>query len=256
MKNILFFLLIFNFCLDGEIKIIIDEPYGTAFNLCVSNEELKNIAAKIWTNECGKSREDKLKNLIHWNKNEDHASVGIMHFTWHRYAVPEDQFPMLREYIKKESGKSLPEILNGFCPWRSREDFVANINSKEVKILKEYLLDTVILQAKFLIIERFKNVLKKMHEMFAYENLFENVRKHFYRILNLPNGLLIILDTLNMSGEKGLYNTLKQMNGEKSDDYALQEFKKARVNRFDYLVATNPKLKIFYNGWINRINTY
>lgn len=240
---------------SDNFEIVLEDSGVEPFKIIIDREKLKDIAIRIWSNECGKTKEDKLKNLIHWNEHEDHASIGIMHFTWYKYAVENDQFPLLREYIKNETGKMLPKSLNGLCPWKSRKHFLREVNSKKVQVLKQFLLDTVVLQAKFLILERFKNVLRKMNEMFGSEGQMDLVRQQFFRILGLPDGLFIILDTLNMSGEKGLYNTLKQLTGS-SNESALDEFKRARINRFNFLVETNPKLKIFYNGWLNRINCY
>lgn len=259
-KNFLIIFLLFTTGIFAKsienFDISLEDPLSEKFSLTISRETLQDIASRIWSNECGKTKDEKLKNIIHWNKNEDHMSLGIMHFTWYKHNVPNDQFPLLRKYIEKESGKKLPRKLRKFCPWKNREDFLQNQNSKLAKDLKAYLLETVMLQAKFLIIERFKNCLKKMYAMFNDEIAFKNVRNQFYGILNLKNGLFIILDTLNMSGEKGLYNTLIQMQGENSDEQTLQDFKKARISRFDYLVSTNPSNKIFYNGWLNRINGY
>ena len=255
MKN-WFLLFIFSEIWASNFNIIIEDELAEPFSFIINKDELKEIATRIWANECGKSKDLKIKNLIHWNKNEDHASVGIMHFTWSRYPVLNDQFSLLREYIKRESGLTLPKKLNGFCPWKSREDLLKNFDGELAKALREYLMKTVILQAKFVILERFKNSLNKMYEMATSLEEKYHIQEQFYRLLKCPKGLFVLVDTLNLSGEKGLFNALLKMHGTGSCQQALEKFVDVRIERFHYLVDNNPKLAIFINGWENRVKDY
>lgn len=259
MNNLVLIIYLLNTPLNGgSLEITIEDPLGPGpINLILSAEQVADITFRIWTNECGQTDEQKMQHLLHWNKNEDHASVGIMHFTWSKDAEPgqKNQFPLLRNYIEQESGINLLEPLNGICPWNSREDLFANLDKEPAITLKKYLLETIELQAKFVIVERFKNSLKKIYQLCADENI-HHVRKQFYRLLNAPGGLFALIDTLNLSGEKGLYFALCAMQGDNIDETVIQQFVEVRINRFNFLVNQNPKLEIFLKGWCNRVKRY
>lgn len=255
-----FFLIIYllNTPLNGGCLISLEDPLSTEpIKIILSAEQIADIAFKIWTNECGQTDEQKIQYLIHWNKNEDHASVGIMHFTWSKNLEPgpKNQFPLLRSYIEQELGISLPESLNGVCPWDSREELLTNLDKEPAITLKRYLLETIELQTRFAIIERFKNSLKNIYKLCTEEQL-HHVIKQFYRLLNSPGGLFALIDTLNLSGEKGLYFALCAMQGDSIDESVLKDFVQTRINRFNFLVQQNPKLEIFLNGWCNRVKRY
>lgn len=241
-----------------DAYVHIDDPLAnSSMNFIVPAKTVKDIALKMWTNECGKSDEDKLNNLIHWNKQEDFASVGIMHFTWSRDTNPgiQNQFPLLRTYINEQSNVILPEVLRGVCPWHSRDDLMQNLQTETVTSLRHYLIDTIPLQATFVIEERLKDVLPKLYQL-CLPDQKEHVREQFYYLLNTKNGLFALVDTLNLSGIKGLYNALLVMNGIDTSKKTLQEFVHARIHRFHYLVDQTPSLKIYLQGWINRVNRY
>lgn len=240
-----------------NLYIMVDDPIDTFFKIKLSPQQIEQIAYKIWTNECGKTNEEKLRNLMHWSQHEQHISIGIMHFTWSSSNKSHDrnQFHLLRNYIQQHTSKKLPKSLSGPCPWKTREDFLKSAHSPLIVQLKEYLLETIPLQAQFLISHRFKQSLKKMYELGTREQ-FEHVRMQFYRMLQSPGGLFALIDTLNLSGEKGLFNTLIQMNGTELNEHALEEYIQARINRFHYLVKNDPKLEVFLQGWINRVHRY
>lgn len=242
-----------------NIYITVDDPIDTFFKIKLTPQEIEQVAYKIWTNECGKSNEEKLRNLMHWSEHEQHISIGIMHFTWSSSKNSHDrnQFHLLRNYIHQHTGKKLPKSLSGPCPWKTREQFLKSSRSPLIEMLKEYLLETIPLQAQFLISHRFKRSLQKMYELnLGTQEQFEHVRMQFYRMLQTPGGLFALVDTLNLSGEKGLYNTLIQMTGTEPGEQAIEEYIQARINRFHYLVKKDPKLEVFLQGWINRVNRY
>lgn len=241
------------------ITVLVDDPLCAKqrAKITVSQKDLECIAYAIWTNECGKGDQQKKDNLIHWSPHEEHPSVGIMHFTWSPTNDRQDrnQFLLLQRYIKKKSKKSLPKKFLGTCPWRTREDFLRQRGSKDMELLRSYLLETVSLQAEFLIKHRFKYVLKKMREH-AKSNRFSHIREQFYRMIEVPGGLFALLDTLNLSGERALSIMLDQMEGTSVDRAALEQFVQLRIKRFHYLVEQNQKLSVHLQGWINRVNRY
>src|SRR5947209_14646079 len=131
--------------------------------LSLSREDALKIGKKIWQNECNGT----ISGLTSWNAGEDFASLGIGHFIWYpkgRRGPFEESFPNLVSFISKRGAK-LPALLLGTgekpCPWNSRTEFLRAQHSTEMNQLRSFLVDTIDLQAEFLI-ARLESSLPKM----------------------------------------------------------------------------------------------
>ena len=68
----------------------------------LSYNELRLIGDKIFSNESGSDKEK----LVHWNDNENFASMGIGHWTWYpkgRNARFGNTFPQLLSYMENNN---------------------------------------------------------------------------------------------------------------------------------------------------------
>ena len=111
------------------------------------------IGRKIWQNECAGT----VAGLTSWNAGENFASLGIGHFIWYPKGVRgpfDESFPDLIDFISKRGAK-LPRVApahrSSGCPWSSRSEFLAASQSGEMKELRQFLADTVDMQADFLV---------------------------------------------------------------------------------------------------------
>src|SRR5919201_1287873 len=131
--------------------------------IALSHADVLRIGKKIWQNECNGT----IAGLTSWNQGEDFASLGIGHFIWYpkgRRGPFEESFPKLVNFIAKRGAK-LPALLLGApekpCPWNSRAEFIQAQHSAEMTQLRQFLADTIDLQAECLI-ARLESALPKM----------------------------------------------------------------------------------------------
>src|SRR5438045_3161840 len=132
--------------------------------ITVSHADAQRIGKKIWQNECNGT----ISGLTAWNQGEDFASLGIGHFIWYpkgRRGPFEESFPKLVSFVSSRGAK-LPTLLLGVgrvppCPWNSRAEFLKGQNTVEMNQLRRFLVDTIDLQAEFLV-ARLEAALPKM----------------------------------------------------------------------------------------------
>ncbi len=214
----------------------------------------EQVADKIWKNECNQS----IAGLTTWKKGEDFASLGIGHFIWYpenkidRY---EETFPSLVLFLEKE-GALAPAWTKGRCPWTSRDQFYAEINSPKMEELRDYLIATKGAQVKY-IVERLDRTAKD----FPKEVLpkYEALKKD-------DKGLFALIDYLNFKGSGlsgteryqgegwGLIQVLKDMNG-----ISIEAFIESAKHRLILRVKNAPperKEQQWLKGWINRVERY
>lgn len=232
-------------------------------------EEFKRIGLQIWRNECAGS----IAGLTSWNAGEEFASMGIGHFIWYpeNYQGPyEEQFPKLLAFLKQHQ-VTLPQWLsaNKHCPWKSREDFLRNIESQKLSELRTLLFSTVDLQIAFMK-KRLEAALPKLLATLPLERQPE-VKKQFFLVLNSNNGLYALLDYINFKGEGtslkeryqgkgwGLLQVLEQMPVDESAQKALINFvttaKQLLIQRVDNSPPERNE-KRWLKGWFNRLDTY
>src|SRR5205814_7376354 len=109
-------------------------------------------------------------------------------------------FPKRASFVSVRGAK-LPQFLlpghNSFCPWNSRAEFQEAIDSPKMRQLRQFLVDTIDLQAQFLI-ARLQDALPKMVAQAADR---ENVRFQFDRVASSPQGCYSLVDYVIFKGE-------------------------------------------------------
>ncbi|MDP8216732.1 MAG: hypothetical protein P9L98_05395 [Candidatus Kaelpia imicola] len=239
--------------------------------ISLTNEQAEWIGKKIFYNECG----GKIEFLVTWNEGEDFMSIGIGHFIWYpkgKKGPFEESFPKLLLFVK-EKGKTLPNWLQEsgepHCPWRSRDEFLQDLQNQKVADLREFLMETKSLQLLFLV-ERLKEALPKMLKA-APEKLQPHIERQFYRLALTPAGMYALIDYVNFKGEGtlsterykgqgwGLLQVLEEMKGNKRGTQVLQEFVQVAEKLLTERVKNAPPRRNeqkWLPGWKRRLNTY
>lgn len=193
--------------------------------------------------------------------------MGIGHFIWLPKGFKggyEETFPELIVYLERW-GYSIPHFIkaNPFPPWKSREDFFSQIDTPEMKELRDFFRQTELAQGCF-IIKRFEKILDRMLEVKRQERIIHN----YNRLKQSPQGLFAMIDYTHFKGEGteksakyqgigwGLYDVLMEMEAE-------GEPVKAFVNAAKYVlrrrVAHSPKERNeagWIPGWDVRLEGY
>src|SRR5207253_5087177 len=156
--------------------------------VALSHSDTLRIGKKIWQNECNGT----VAGLTAWNEGEDFASLGIGHFIWYpkgKRGPFEESFPKLVSFMSSRGAK-LPKLLLGAgelpCPWNSGAEFFQARQTTEMKQLRQFLADTVDLQAEFMV-NRLETALPKMLDEAALTDR-EDVRRQFERVAGAPQG--------------------------------------------------------------------
>jgi hypothetical protein len=236
----------------------------------LSHAEVMRIGKKIWQNECNGT----IAGLTAWNQGEDFASLGIGHFIWYpkgRRGPFEESFPKLVSFISKRGAK-LPTLLLRTgempCPWNSRTEFLRAQYSTEMNQLRQFLADTIDLQAEFLM-ARLESALPKMLAEAAPSDR-ANVQEQLERLMKTSQGCYALVDYVNFKGEGvlhteryqgrgwGLLQVLEAMHGT-SDAGAVDEFSRAAKAVLTQRVQNSPTERHesrWLSGWIRRVNSY
>ena len=238
--------------------------------ITLSHADVLRIGKKIWQNECNGT----ISGLTSWNEGEDFASLGIGHFIWYpkgRRGPFEESFPKLVNFISKRGAK-LPTLLLGSgekpCPWNSRTEFLRAQHSTDMNQLRQFLVDTIDLQAEFLI-ARLESALPKMLAEAAPSDR-ANVQEQFERLTKTPQGCYALVDYVNFKGEGvlhteryqgqgwGLLQVLEGMHGTSSAG-AVDEFTREAKAVLTRRVQSSPAERHesrWLSGWIRRVNSY
>lgn len=257
MKKVWVLVLLLSLCYSGK-----------AFPLSVSPENANKIGEKIWKNECAGS----IEGLTNWKKDENFASLGIGHFIWYSDGKKErfqETFPDLLAFLQK-NGVTLPAWLKTAkeCPWNSREEFYENIQSSEMKSLRQFLLDTKALQAIFIanrLETSFAQILNKCPQQEK-----NKITSLFNRLAEDANGLYALIDYLNFKGAGispdetykgqgwGLFQVLQNM-PDHSSEKPLVSFVNSAKSILNQRVKNSPPERNenqWIKGWFNRLDTY
>src|SRR3984893_819546 len=180
-------------------------PTSVPAAIALSQAEALRIGKKVWQNECNGT----ISGLTSWNTGENFASLGIGHFIWYpkgQRGPFEESFPKLVTFVSSRGAK-LPNLLLGVgnlpCPWNSRGEFIRAQQTPEMKQLRQFLADTVDLQAEFLV-NRLENALPKMLAEAPLAER-ENVRQQFERVAITSLGCYALVDYVNFKGEGVLH---------------------------------------------------
>lgn len=235
----------------------------------LSHSEALRIGKKVWQNECGGT----VAGLTAWNEGENFASLGIGHFIWYPKGGRgpfEESFPKLIGYISSRGAK-VPKVLFGAvdspCPWSSRAEFMRAQKTPEMAQLRQFLADTVDLQAEFLV-SRLQSALPKMLAE-ANPEKRSAVEKNFNRLYATSQGCYALVDYVNFKGEGvlnterykekgwGLLQALEEMRPDAAEP--VREFSKSAAAVLKRRVENSPPARHegrWLPGWINRVNSY
>jgi hypothetical protein len=228
------------------------------------------IGRKVWQNECAGT----VSGLTSWNAGENFASLGIGHFIWYpagAHGPFEESFPPFLRYVGRRGAK-LPEQLlgrkGGACPWNSRAEFLAAASSPKMKQLRIFLVDTIDLQADFLV-ERLHEALPKMLAAVSLEKR-EQVAEQFNRLASSAQGCYALIDYVNFKGEGvllteryrghgwGLLQVLEGMSAA-SDRSPTAEFAESAARILRERVENAPPERNeqrWLSGWLSRVSSY
>ena len=249
------------------LNVTASPVYGEVLWPQLVQNELLWVSEQIYQNECSGNP----RYLTHWNKGEEFPSFGIGHFIWYpegQTGIYEESFPDMLRHMEKK-GTVLPDMLSrpeGGAPWMNREIFYSAKNSKELAIIREFLLSTKSEQFSFMI-HRFKI---QMPEILAKggSNRAELEQK-VTALLDIRGGVYPLVDYLNFKGagvsEKeryqgkgwGLLQVLLRMKDPADDLVA--EFQKSARETLAERVRLSPAGRNesrWLAGWNKRIDTY
>jgi hypothetical protein len=258
----------FGIALRGTLILVITALGNIALQAAIdiSPADAQRIGKRIWQNECGGT----IFGLTSWNAGENFASLGIGHFIWYpkgQRGPFDESFPKLVSFVSAHGAK-LPQFLlpghDSFCPWNSRAEFEHAIDSPKMKQLRQFLVDTIDLQAQFLI-TRLQEALPKMMSQAADR---ENLQRQFERVASTAQGCYALVDYVNFKGEGtlvteryrgqgwGLLQVLENMHNSQS---ALDEFAASAKTILRRRVANSPPERgeaRWLSGWLTRIDGY
>lgn len=240
----------------------------TAHALTVSAADAQRIGKRVWQNEC----DGTIAGLTSWNEGENFASLGIGHFIWYSPNARgpfEESFPKFIGFARGH-GASVPTWLSSdaACPWSSRAEFRKAQNSPQLSELRNFLSQTVNLQAQFLV-TRLDDSLEKMTRG-ANGGERTNVRAQFDRVGRASGGAYALVDYVNFKGEGvlsteryhgegwGLLQVLAGMHGS-DEQSALDEFAHSAKTVLQRRVQNSPperKESRWLPGWLHRVSTY
>jgi len=154
------------------------------------------------------------------------------------------------------------------CPWNSRAEFLQAQNTVEMNQLRRFLVDTIDLQAEFLVARLEASLPKMLAEATPVDRT--NVQKQFERLTKTPQGCYALIDYVNFKGEGvlhteryqgqgwGLLQVLEAMQGN-SDSGAPDEFARAAKVVLTRRVQNAPPDRHesrWLTGWLRRVNSY
>lgn len=237
----------------------------------LSKAEAARIGRKIWQNECAGT----VAGLTSWNTGENFASLGIGHFIWYPKGVRgpfDESFPELVKFAAGR-GARLPQVVldhqNSGCPWQTRAEFLAASEGREMKELRQFLVDTVDVQAEFLVRRLQKALAKMLGAAPAADRA--NIERQFERVATTATGCYALVDYVNFKGEGvldseryrgqgwGLMQVLQGMNGSGGGPAAAREFAASAGRVLTRRVENSPperRESRWLPGWLKRLNTY
>ncbi len=239
--------------------------------ISVSHSEAMSIGRKIWQNECGGT----IAGLTSWNAGEDFASLGIGHFIWYpagQRGPFEESFPTFLNFAEQHGAKLPEQVIarsGAPCPWNSRAEFLAAQSSARMKLLREFLADTIDLQAQFLV-ARLQSALPRMLGS-APPGDRDRIRQNFQSVASTARGCYALVDYVNFKGEGvlateryqghgwGLLQVLEGMPATTNRATEREEFADSAARVLRERVENSPPErheKRWLPGWLSRVATY
>lgn len=234
------------------------------------------VGRQVWRNETGGDRDM----ITAWNEAENFMSLGIGHFIWFPRGLDtrfQESFPRMLTFLRAHGAKP-PAWLDGEavppCPWVTREHFRREFRGKQMTDLRQFLHDTVGLQAAYLV-ERMQAALPKILDSLVSDEERRHVRAQFIRVAAASSDLYPLIDYINFKGEGiapsetypniksgapegwGLKHVLSEMKGTSTEqDMVLGEFADAAGYVLKRRIRNNPPNKRWEKGWLKRTETY
>ena len=257
------------------INLLLYFHYGFIFSkelVFISQVQAQEIGQKIWFNECSGS----IAKLTHWNEGEEFPSFGIGHFIWFPKHIKikksevifDEQFPQMRAFLAQH-GKVMPTLFQGSCPWKTRDEFMRQINSQKMNLLRDFLVETIDLQARYIVHRFNKSLDYLLSQISPFQRM--HVLKQIKRMATSGRGVYAMVDYLNFKGEGlksseayfgkrwGLLQLLTKMHGDSLGDEPRKEFAQAAREVLAQRVQNSPKERNearWLPGWLNRIDSY
>ncbi len=231
----------------------------------LTTRQAQSVGKRIWRNECGGS----IEGLLSWNKNESFASVGIGHFIWCPKGKSRpfaQSFPSLIQFMV-QYGIKPPEWLDlktgCHCPWRTRREFIQARDTKRMKELQQFLVDTMDAQIAFMV-QRLDEALPKLLAAVPHHKKV-HIKRQFDCLMRTEKGLYALIDYINFKGEGighakksdgwGLLQVLDKLHA-KNDTAAVGQFVDIAKELLTNRTERDPSTKRWLTGWHNRLNTY
>ena len=233
-------------------------------SLRVDAREAQALAERVWRNESGGD----LDKILWWNPGETFASVGIGHFIWYPRGVDgpfRESFPELVGFLVSR-GVAMPAWLAAGCPWPTRAVFLAERNGPRASELRRLLVDTIALQAEFML-TRLDSALAAMLAGVPAEQA-RVLEARFCALAATPGGRYALLDYVNFKGEGtnpgeryrgegwGVKQVLEAMRGSAP---ATEDFAAAAARVLERRVRNAPRAhpeSRWLPGWLRRVRTY
>lgn len=246
-------------------------PPAHAEDLLYTDEQADCAARMLFMNECsGRDR-----NLLYWSPAEKFPSLGIGHFIWYPAdsAGPfRESFPGFLDFAR-ESGLAPPAWIEALpdrhAPWRSREEFQAELGGEKMNVLLAFLRDTKRTQAHY-VLHRFRKVFPRILADLDEADR-QPVREKYHLLMARHEWAFAMIDYVNFKGEGfrsdaryqgagwGLAQVLKEMRVPDDPDLALEEFISAAERVLERRVARAPDPEHeaqWLPGWKNRVRSY
>jgi len=240
--------------------------------LDLSDDESKLIGQLIFQNECA----SEIICLTSWNKGEDFASLGIGHFIWYPKGVSksekrfDESFPKLLSWMQsKDVIIPIWLLKTQGNPWKNRDQFEIEKNTKKVKLLRNFLFKTRAFQVEFMR-NRLNHALPSILSYISLEK-HEHIKQQFQHVANSPMGFYALIDYVNFKGEGiklseryqdrgwGLLQVLEHMQSSQSGLQAIQGFSTSAAFILARRIRLSPASRHeerWLPGWKKRVKTY
>ncbi len=245
--------------------------WGQSQDASLTADELGCLQKMIFFNECS----GRTERMVAWNADEDFPSFGLGHFIWYPkgkkgpYQATFPEFLSFLEAQKTEIPAWIQALPTREAPWQSREEFLSDLSSERMALLKNFLDQTQGLQTQF-IIHRVKGILPRVLAAIPEEKR-PGIELKFNEIADAPKGMFALIDYVNFKGEGiletersqgqgwGLLQVLEEMRTPEEKEDALKEFVRAAKKVLENRVKNAPPEKDCskrLKGWKNRVKNY
>lgn len=262
----------FNFAKAQQLKSPAQTPIAFA---ALADEEQQWVADKIYQNECASNP----KYLTYWSQAEEFPSFGIGHFIWYRQGqeqIYQQTFPQMVDYVSQYQAppKWLAELKPFVAPWRNKSEFDQQLDSLQMRQLRDWLLATRRWQGEFIVDQFTRRVAGGLQRQSLMPRQRLRYNAIIQRMLSFKQGRFALIDYVNFKGignsqeryqgeQWGLFSVLEQMSSIDVDSLSnhvlLHQFIDAAKARLQLRVELAPKHRDeqrWLVGWFKRLDAY